>query len=67
MRAARAGDRAAGQQAGDIAGRMMASGDGTLAALGDGLQRVLAGQPAAAALAGVDEELREALLKLLAE
>ena len=49
-----------------LPGQLMASGDETLAALGDGLQRLLTGQPAAAALAGVAEELREPLLKLLA-
>jgi tetratricopeptide (TPR) repeat protein len=64
-RAARAGDRDAGQQAWDIAGELMNSGDEALAALGDGLRRVLAGQPAAQALAGVPEEWREALLQLL--
>ena len=64
-RAARAGDSAAGQHAEDIAGQLMGSGDKDFAALGDGLRRLLAGQPVAVALAGVKGEWRDELVRLL--
>jgi hypothetical protein len=64
-RTARAGDAGAAQQVEAIAGALIESGDATFAALGDGLRRLLAGQPAAQALAGVPEAIREPLRQAL--
>ncbi len=65
VRAGRAGDQAQGQKAWDICQQIQRSEDATLAALGAGLQQALAGVDPAQALAKVDADLRQSLVRAL--
>lgn len=64
---ARQGDRQAGEQAWTVCEGLMGADDPILAALGRGLQRLLAGEQPALVLAGIpDPELRQYALDFFA-
>jgi tetratricopeptide (TPR) repeat protein len=62
VRAARRGDAEAGQRAWEVAENLARADDPIMAALGRGLQRLLAGEPAASALDDVPDDLRAQVL-----
>jgi tetratricopeptide (TPR) repeat protein len=65
VRAARQGDRQAGQQARQICLGLAQSSDASQSAMGRGLQRVLAGDAPETALAALPEDLRTRILEAL--
>jgi tetratricopeptide (TPR) repeat protein len=65
VRAARGGDRQAGQQAWDIAGQLVTHPDPTVQAVGQALRDLLAGLPPDRALAPLPEALQAAFLAAL--
>jgi tetratricopeptide (TPR) repeat protein len=67
IQAARQGDHQAGEQAWELCNQLAQDLDETLAALGRGLQQLLAGLPPETALAGLPDDLRRQILAGLAE